>query len=353
MRVRHAASLLAVVFSAVIGAPDASAHHSFAPHFDSSKPASISGTVTEYEARNPHSYLHIAAIDENGRTREYVCESHGVTQLTRNGIRPDMFKAGTKLRVTGSMSRHSPYMCFFDNVEFADGRKVSVNGPRGAAASPATASAQPPRKDIFGTWLLAPIANRSTSGPQPMIQFLTPAGEKAVAAYDPFKDDPTFRCDPVAIRRVWGAPGTPLAIMREGDNIVLRHEWMDVKRVIHMNMKEHPKNGPRTSLGHSIGRMEGDTLVIETANYSKGVLNQYVEQPGQPTRGLLHSAALTSVERVRLDAARQRLVVEIDLADPEFFKQAFPRGTLEYAPSDLKIEPFNCSPEGVTGTIKK
>ena len=202
-------------------------------------------------------------------------------------------------------------------------------------------------------WLLAPVANRSTSGPQPMIQLMTPAGEKAVAGYDPFKDDPTFRCDPVAIRRVWGAPGTPLEIVREGDDIVLRHEWMDVRRVIHMNMKAHPKDGKRGSLGHSIGHMEGETLVIETANYSAGVLNQYVEQPGQPTRGLLHSAALTSVERLHFDAARQRLVLEVDMGDPEFFKQPFPRSTNEYAPSTLKIEPFNCSPEGVTGTIKK
>ena len=353
MRARRAASHIAVIVGTWLITPSAFAHHSFAPHFDSSKPASISGTVTEYEARNPHSYLHIAAIDENGRTREYVCESHGVTQLTRNGIRPDMFKAGTKVRVTGSMSRHSPYMCFFDNVEFEDGRKLSVNGPRGAAPPGAAAPTTTARKDIFGTWLLAPIPNRSTSGPQPMMQFLTPAGQKAVASYDPFKDDPTFRCDPVAIRRVWGAPGTPLAIAREGNDVVLRHEWMDVRRVIHMNMKEHPKNGPRTSLGHSIGRMEGDTLVIETANYSQGVLNQYVEQPGQPTKGLLHSAALTTVERVRLDAARQRLVVEIDLADSEYFTKPFPRGILEYAPSDLKIEPFNCSPEGITGTLKK
>jgi hypothetical protein len=152
---------------------------------------------------------------------------------------------------------------------------------------------------------------------------------------------------------VWGAPGTPLEIVRDGNDLVLRHEWMDVKRVIHMNMKEHPKNGPRGSLGHSIGRWEGDTLVIETGNYSAGVLNQYVEQPGQPTRGLLHSAALTSVERLHLDAERQRLVVEIDLTDPEFFKQAFARSTNEYAPSALKIEPFRCSPEGVTGTIRK
>jgi Family of unknown function (DUF6152) len=352
MRVRSTISRIVVGITALLTIPEALAHHSFAPHFDSSKPVSISGTVTEFEARNPHSYLHIAALDENGRTREYVCESHGVTQLSRNGIKADMFKAGTKVRVTGSLSRHSAYMCFFDNVEFADGRTLNVNGPRGGTG-PAAAPTQARRKDIFGTWLLAPIPNRSTSGPQPMIQSLTPAGEKAVAAYDPFKDDPTFRCDPVAIRRVWGAPGTPLEIVRDGDNVVLHHEWMDVRRVIHMNTKDHPRNGSRSSLGHSIGHMEGDTLVIETANYSAGVLNQYVEQPGQPTKGLLHSAALTSVERLHLDAARQRLVVEIDLADPEFFKQPFPRSTNEYAASDLKIEPFNCSPEGVTGTIKK
>ena len=348
MRVR---TLSGIVILCAIFAPGASAHHSFAPHFDSSKPADISGTVTEYEARNPHSYVHIAATDENGRTREYVCESHGVTQLTRNGIRPDMFRAGTKVRVTGSLSRHSQYMCFFDTIQFSGGPALSVNGPRGAARLAATAHA--PRKDIFGTWLLAPIPNRSTSGPQPMMQLLTPAGEKAVAAYDPFKDDPTFRCDPVAIRRVWGAPGTPLQIVREGQNVVLRHEWMDVRRVIDMNMKTHPASGPRRSLGHSIGRWEGSTLVIETANYSRGVLNQYVEQPGQPTRGLLHSDRLASVERLSLDAARQRLVVEIDLEDPEYFTKPFPRATLEYAPSDLTIEPFNCSPEGLTGTLRK
>ena len=128
---------------ALLGVADALAHHSFAPHFDASKPVSISGTVTEFEARNPHSYLHIAAVDENGKTREYVCESHGVTQLTRNGITPQMLKAGTKVRVTGSLSRHSPYMCFFDSVEFADGRTLSVNGPDGTArAAPALRDAQ-------------------------------------------------------------------------------------------------------------------------------------------------------------------------------------------------------------------
>jgi hypothetical protein len=69
---------------------------------------------------------------------------------------------------------------------------------------------------------------------------------------------------------------------------------MDVKRVIHMNMKTHPKDAKRTSLGHSIGRWDGDTLVIESANFPAGVLNRYVEQAGQPTKGLPHSTALAS-----------------------------------------------------------
>jgi hypothetical protein len=128
---------------------------------------------------------------------------------------------------------------------------------------------------------------------------------------------------------------------------------MDVKRIVYLNEREHPKNGPRSSLGHSIGHFEGDTLVIETGNYSAGVLNQYVEAQGQPTRGLLHSAALTTVERLHLDAARQRLVVEFELKDPEYFTRDFDRTSLEYAPSDLKLEPFNCSREGVDGTLKR
>src|SRR5215468_6896498 len=342
------AGFVFVTFAAI----NASAHHSFAPHFDASKKLNISGTVKEYEARNPHSYLYVNAVDENGRTREYVCESHGVTQLSRIGITPQVLKAGTKVRVTGSASRHSPYMCFFETVELEDGRVLNVNGAAGSQPTPLQAKL-PPRKDIFGTWLLAPIQNRSTSGPQPMIQLMTPAGEKAVAAYDPFKDDPVFRCDPVAIRRVWGAPSTPLEIVRNDSDVVLHHEWMDVRRTIHMNMKTHPKDGARTSLGHSIGHWEGDTLVIETGNYPAGVLEQYVQQRGQPPKGLLHSASFVTVERLHVDAASQRLVVEVDLTDPEFFKQPPPRSTMEYAPSDLSVKPFKCSPEGLTGTIRK
>ena len=346
MRIRVAAS---VILGVLLGGVRPQAHHSFAPHFDSNKRVSISGTIKEFESRNPHSYVHITAVDENGRTREYKCESHGVTQLQRNGITPPMLKAGTKIRVTGPISRHDPYMCFFDTVEFPDGRTLSVNGPAQAGR---TTESLPPRKDIYGSWLLTRSQDRTGGGPSAM-SFLTPAGQRAIDAYDPFRDDPTFRCDPVALRRVWAAPGTPLEISRSGQNVVLHHEWMDVRRLIAIDAKDHPRNGRRTSLGHSIGRFDGDTLVIETANYSSGVLEQYVEQSGKPTRGLLHSAALTTVERLRLDVARQRLVLEIADLDPDFFQQPLSTLTYEYVPSDLKVEPFNCSREGLTGTLRR
>jgi hypothetical protein len=339
---------IAALVVAMSIATAAGAHHSFAPYFDIKKPVSISGKITQFEARNPHSYLHIAAVDENGRTQEYVCESHGFTQLKRNGVTAQMLKTGTQVRVEGSQSRTDVHRCFFTDVYFPDGRSLNVNGRTDVAQPTGLA-----RSDIFGTWLLAPMPNRSTSGPQPMIESMTAAGKAAVAKYDPFKDDPVFRCDPVAVRRVWGAPGTPLSMTRETDRVILRYEWMDVQRVVYLNQREHPKGGQRTSLGHSIGHFEGDTLVVETGNYSAGVLNQYVEVAGQPTRGLLHSAALTTVERLHLDATRQRLVVQITQKDPEFFTRDFDLVTFEYAPSDLKLEPFKCSPESGDGTIRK
>jgi hypothetical protein len=54
---------------------------------------------------------------------------------------------------------------------------------------------------------------------------------------------------------------------------------MDVERIVHLDRSEHPADGSRSSLGHSIGHFEDDTLVIETANYAAGVLSQYVETP--------------------------------------------------------------------------
>lgn len=316
-----------------------SAHHSFAPHFDADQPVNITGTIIEYERRNPHAYLNIRAEDADGRVTEWRCESHGYTQLSRNGITPDMLAEGARIGIAGSRHRRDPNMCFFDMVYLEDGRELSVNGPRGQQQR-----IEDQRESIFGTWMLMP-GGFATSGPQFMMDFLTETGRAATEQYNPFTDDPTYRCEPVAIRRVWGAPGTPLAISRDGEDIVIRYEWMDAERVIHMNQAEPPANTEPDILGYSVGRFEDDTLIIETTYFTEGVLNQFVTVEGQPMRGLLHSDQLRTVERLSLDRERNRLIMSMDHYDPEFFTRDFPNYTREYGPSNLDIQPFGCIPE--------
>jgi len=316
-----------------------SAHHSFAPHFDADKPVSITGTIIEYEKRNPHAYLNIRAEDADGRVTEWRCESHGFTQLSRNGITPEMLAPGAMVGITGSQHRRDSNMCFFDKVFLADGRELDVNGPRGQQQN-----TEEQRDSIFGTWMLVP-GGFATSGPQFMMDYLNEDGRAAVLNYNPFTDDPTYRCEPVAIRRTWGAPGTPLSITREGDDVVIRHEWMDAVRVVHMDQDAAPAGTEPSILGYSVGHFENDVLVIETTHYTEGVLNQFVEVEGEPMRGLLHSDQLRTVERLSVDRERNRLIMSMEHFDPAWFTRDFPNYTREYRPSDLPIEPFGCIPE--------
>lgn len=359
MESRNPSRRLFTGLACVLGvAASAPAHHSFAPHFDRSKPVVISGVVSEYEQRNPHAYLHVMAEDAGGQTHEYVCESHGVTQLTRNGITADLLTRGTVVTLTGSQARRDPYMCFFRTVEFSDGRVFDVDagllgdGPTVATTTDPENRDENERADIYGAWLRVISSGFNPSGGEPMMDSLTAAGRAAVEQYDPFVDDPTFSCDPVAIRRVWSAPGTPVTITRDRNRIVIRHEWMDAQRIVHLDRDVHPASAPGNSLGHSIGRFEGDTLVIETAYYAEGVLRQYVEMPGQPTRGMLHSRDLTTVERIRFDEESERLHVEIEHHDPTFYASDFRLVTYQFAPSDLELQPFGCRPENPDQTLR-
>jgi len=120
---------------------------------------------------------------------------------------------------------------------------------------------------------------------------------------------------------------------------------MDVVREVHLNMSEHPANGERTILGHSIGHFEGGTLIIDTANFSPGVLRQYVEQPDGTTRGLLHSEAFKTTERIWFNARTNSIRVIVDQEDPLFYTTQFNPSSGEFAATNLEIQPFGCIPE--------
>jgi len=86
----------------------------------------------------------------------------------------------------------------------------------------------------------------------------------------------------------------------------------DVVRIVHLNA-EHPANLEPTVNGHSIGRWEGDTLVIDTIGFN-GTIDS--DRYGTPTSDEMHI-----VERVHQRHGDQILEVQFWVDDPVVFTQ--------------------------------
>jgi Family of unknown function (DUF6152) len=81
-----------------LAAGTAFAHHSFAM-FDAEKLSIQEGVVKELEWTNPHVWLHIVAMDETGRARDWGFEMQAVAAATSGGWRADTVKPGDKVKI--------------------------------------------------------------------------------------------------------------------------------------------------------------------------------------------------------------------------------------------------------------
>jgi len=85
---------------------------------------------------------------------------------------------------------------------------------------------------------------------------------------------------------------------------------------VFMNMKDHPANVKLTRAGHSIGRWDGDTLVVDTVAF----------EPGSLAGSVAHSAQLHVVERFTLDPKTLALRREYVANDPLYFVTEYVSG---------------------------
>jgi len=83
--------------SLLIGAPAATAHHSFAM-FDNAKEQTLVGTVKEFQWTNPHTWLQLM-VDESGKQVEWSIEGSSPNGLARRGWSRTSFKPGDKVTV--------------------------------------------------------------------------------------------------------------------------------------------------------------------------------------------------------------------------------------------------------------
>jgi len=113
------------------------------------------------------------------------------------------------------------------------------------------------------------------------------------------------------------------------DEVLLLFDEDHWVRRIYMDGRAHPDGYTSTWMGHSTGRYEGDTLVIDTV----GVKDEtWIDRLGHP-----HSDAMHVVERLRR-VNQNSLQYEYTIDDPKAYKKPWTRKMMEdLLPPDFQI----------------
>jgi hypothetical protein len=351
-------------------ATSAHAHHGVA-NFDLNKDIALEGVITSVEFVNPHSWLHFDVTAADGKVAHMRCEMRGATVLRRSGWSPDMFKAGATIKVTGSPDRTDPTACYLGTATFADGSSLDRYGQlqrSAATASAATVAADRPARlangnpNIAGDWageqrvmtdprgqkgtlVLLSTAKEYQPGDVPAggqafpgargtavsladdpvdtywnkrgsILPLTPAGSAAIAGVDlATAANPRLDCRPTNILFDWTFETDINRITQTDSEIRMLYGSMGLSRTIRLDQREHPAAVAPSIAGHSIGRWDGDVLVVDTVGFTPGILNADGRLP--------HSSALHVVERFSFDPAKLALKRDYVAEDPSYFSGEF------------------------------
>ena len=127
-------AVLSLVLMFGVGAP-LSAHHSFAAHYDMSKPITIEGSIVEVRLSNPHSWFYLDVKEADGRLSKWAFEAGTPSGMIRNGYKASELPPGTAVTITGFPARGSRNVGMLRQLTTADGKSYGMFGPQEGPAA--------------------------------------------------------------------------------------------------------------------------------------------------------------------------------------------------------------------------
>jgi len=290
-------AILFLLAATPLGSP-AFAHHSQAM-FDSTREILIEGTVQRFDWVNPHMYLIVETTGPDGEPALVEGEGLAITQANVDGLRREALQPGTPvvMRANPNQGGWGKQVRILD-VTTRDGEihPFYATSKRNRTLTQA--------QSLNGRWAPSPAA--------------LGAGFGAMAAFPLTPEARTIQAQLIADGLCFVEPVPFLAVLDEmrsievGEDEVLMHfenSGDHVYRTITMNA-EHPADVQPSRHGHSTGRWEGDTLVIDTIAYEPNPSGLGTNVPS--------SAGKHTVERLSLTQERTRLRYEVTVEDPVY-----------------------------------
>jgi hypothetical protein len=273
------------------------------------------------------------------------CEMRGATVLRRSGWSPEMFVRGALIKVSGHPHREDPTACTVVTLTLGDKptleRYQQLSDARSVNRTKRPFRLPNGKPNLAGDWAqeqqvlatppggrvgLVPISQAAAirAGTLPMPDgpagwfpppvTLTAAGREAAEALRkrPTSENPRLSCQITSILFDWVFDGTINRITQSANAIKMEY-GAGLTRTVHMNMTAHPASVAPSRAGHSIGRWDGDTLVVDTVGFLPGSLAGTVP----------HSNKLHVVERFTLNPATLELTRGIVAEDPLYFADKY------------------------------
>jgi hypothetical protein len=109
---------------ALLGAGQASAHHSFAAVFDSSQSIELTGTVKRVEWMNPHVWIYLDVANNDGAVEEWAFEMGSPNRLTRYGWHQNSLPEGQVVTIAASRARDGSRKAAVQTVTLPNGERL-------------------------------------------------------------------------------------------------------------------------------------------------------------------------------------------------------------------------------------